>query len=439
MAAFLIGAVVYFHFYDVSPTLMNIWITVNCLSAAGRFFYTGWAVKKISDPSISEEQLVKFEWGYALQLVLFGGLWGAIHLFLQDKIDPQSSQLLLLCYFGILAGGLSTLTASRLCSQTIIATMVGGFTLYQLLSIGSSYYPAMLAVAGLSFWMILAKSAEQAHEMILKSLLLNQEKQKAIEVLSEKLELQEKLKEQEKLNVNQALMAELGQLAGGIAHEINNPLSIIAISNMCIKKATKDLKVPGLEKHTNTIERTLKRISKITDAMLKLSRGKKEENETCRVNTVINDVALISEGKLKRYNVQFQIAYNVSDTEVAGSSTEVSQVILNLINNAIDEIQDQENPWIKIEALDQKDKVHIEVSDSGLGIPDEAREKLFQPFYTSKPVGKGTGLGLSLSSSIMRNIKGRIFLKDTEQTCFVVELSRADNVESGDSDKDSAA
>lgn len=102
---------------------------------------------------------------------------------------------------------------------------------------------------------------------------------------------------------------------------------------------------------------------------------------------------------------------------------QISQVLLNLLNNAFDAIELLPEKWIKLDAMKMEDTIVIHVTDSGHGIPEEEREKIFQPFYTTKPIGKGTGLGLSLSRKIVQDHKGTLTLDtNSAHTRFVIKI-----------------
>ncbi|NQZ01736.1 MAG: hypothetical protein HRT45_13830 [Bdellovibrionales bacterium] len=271
----------------------------------------------------------------------------------------------------------------------------------------------------------MAQVAKRSFELINQANQLSEERQKSIDALEEKLTLQQQLKEQEELATNQALMAELGHVAGGIAHEINNPLSIITLSNLQILKQAQENGDQKTIQHSEKISATLKRISKVVQSMLKLFRGKagSDGSEKCDLSGVLEDILVLSEAKIKTNGIDLQLKMPVEKVVVSGAETEISQVILNLVNNSISEILEMENPWIKVEGEFFGDsRIRLMVSDSGPGKPADLRSKIFAPFFMTKPVGQGTGLGLSLSKSLVERFNGRLYLKDTESTCFVVEL-----------------
>jgi C4-dicarboxylate-specific signal transduction histidine kinase len=104
---------------------------------------------------------------------------------------------------------------------------------------------------------------------------------------------------------------------------------------------------------------------------------------------------------------------------------QLSQVFLNLLNNAFDAIEGAPSPWIRVELYSEDDFIEVSVTDSGPGVAKEIRSRIMEPFFTTKPLGKGTGLGLSVSAGIMKAHHGSLFLDETSpNTRFVVRMPR---------------
>jgi signal transduction histidine kinase len=113
---------------------------------------------------------------------------------------------------------------------------------------------------------------------------------------------------------------------------------------------------------------------------------------------------------------------------VNGVKIQLSQVILNILNNAFDASVESLAKWVKIEIIDKDEYFHIEISDSGAGISPEVEDKIFQPFFTTKELGKGTGIGLSLSKGIVEKHSGRLFVKkESKFNTLVIELPKHKN------------
>ncbi|MBK8200912.1 MAG: HAMP domain-containing histidine kinase [Bdellovibrionales bacterium] len=216
-------------------------------------------------------------------------------------------------------------------------------------------------------------------------------------------------------------------MAGGIAHEINNPLAIIhGYAEILTRQLSKDIiNTDKLKDVALKIQETTNRIEKIVKALRTYARdGSKSHFLPCDVRKTVDETLTLCTEKLK--NRHIQLIYNPPAHPVMLNCQEVqiSQVILNLIQNAVDAIEAQTTEkWIKLEILPISNTCQIRVTDSGLGIPLSLQGRILQPFFTTKDIGKGTGLGLSISSSIIREHWGRFFYdKDNPNTSFVIEI-----------------
>lgn len=225
-------------------------------------------------------------------------------------------------------------------------------------------------------------------------------------------------------------LSALGEMAGGVAHEINNPLAIINVSVKRIEKQlTGDLDKLDQEHLTQNIyiiKSTVERINKIITALRTLVRKDYDESkQDVLVSDIVEDVLAVCSEKFKSQGVQLKNNSNkvILESLITCQRIPLSQVLLNLLNNSFDEISDTEDPWIVLEVTKQDNKVYFSVTDSGEGIPEDVREKIFQPFYTTKEIGKGTGIGLSISKSIIEQQGGTIYYDPTSSnTRFIIEI-----------------
>ena len=272
---------------------------------------------------------------------------------------------------------------------------------------------------------ILAR-AFQAHERLAA--------QKSLQQINEHLELlvRERTHQLEDLHaktVQTTKLAALGEMAGGIAHEINTPLSLILILADQIQDSLDDREsLDEAKKAAETISQTVLRISKIIKGLRTFARdGSNAEMENSSLVDVAEQTLQLCTQRMLGNAINFQFLKPESTSAlVRCRSVEISQVMLNLLNNAFDAVQDQKEPWIRLEMKEAQDSVAFEVSNSGPQIPQSIREKLFQPFFTTKPPGKGTGLGLSISKGIVDQHHGKFFVDaESKFTKFVVELPRA--------------
>lgn len=239
------------------------------------------------------------------------------------------------------------------------------------------------------------------------------------------LELQNLVEERTEQLISQSRLSALGEMAGGIAHEINNPLNIIVGRGELLRRkhTRKKLSEEDLLNGLDIIEKMAFRITKIIKALKDFSRQSIEVPfaETS-MQEVLDQILPFCTERFDGGGVRLEIKGQMKDTFHCKSLL-LSQVFLNLLNNAYDAVNNSEEKWVQIEVFNMGEKIKVLVSDSGPGVPLELSQKIMQPFFTTKDIGKGTGLGLSISTGIIDQHNGRIFL-DTQYkfTTFVVEL-----------------
>ena len=224
-------------------------------------------------------------------------------------------------------------------------------------------------------------------------------------------------------------LAALGEMAAGIAHEVNNPLTVIHSNNMLINNlAEKDKLSP--EKVIYLVTKTknqIERITAIITSLRNLSRGLANEGlEEFPLGQVIHEAISLAKIRDKSKSIIFQ--FNNERINAFGNRGQIVQVVLNLLNNAIDAIEEMDDPWIAIKLIDKGKHVNLIITDSGPGITNDLIEKIFLPMYTTKEVGKGTGLGLSLSKTFIEQNFGSLkYINNGKNTCFQVSLLKESN------------
>ncbi len=233
-------------------------------------------------------------------------------------------------------------------------------------------------------------------------------------------ELEKMVQEKTELVVGQrqkleyaAKMKSLGEMAGGIAHEINNPLAIIQLNAEQLSNSLKkkDVGTEVLEKNAEMIIRTTERIAKIIRGLKFFARDDSHEAFTkVSLKDLFQDTLSLCAERLKNRGVQLRVASMEEKIEFEGQPIHLSQVLINLISNAYDAVQSSEEKWIALDYKIEGDQLVVSISDSGPGVPEDIRDKIMQPFFTTKEVGKGTGLGLSISQGIMKAHQGDLFL-----------------------------
>ncbi|MEW6058121.1 MAG: ATP-binding protein [Bdellovibrionota bacterium] len=239
---------------------------------------------------------------------------------------------------------------------------------------------------------------------------------------------QEQAERQRAALVHSEKMASVGELAAGIAHELGNPLATIR-GRMEFLKMQIHAGNAGPEatlQTVDTVEQLCDRMAAIIRGMKSLSRdGTSDPFQKVSLGRLIKDVLGFTWESFKKHDITMH-AEEVDDRLMLWcQETQISQVLVNLINNAKDAIKPLDNRWIKIEVLDRGLDVEIAVTDSGKGVPKEIQEKIMLPFFTTKPMGQGTGLGLSVSTAIVENHGGTLRIdSNSPNTRFVVTLPK---------------
>lgn len=219
-------------------------------------------------------------------------------------------------------------------------------------------------------------------------------------------------------------MAALGEMASGVAHEINNPLAIISgkLQVLKLKMLERNVAPADLQPDIDSTIAACERIASIVIGMKNLSQhGENSIPEKWDLKSIVSDVINLSRGRLKAHNVRFLEA--TESHYVFCNPTQVGQIVLNLLNNAIDATSDLSNKWIRLEMRAVDKWFVVSVTDSGQGIPEQIVKKIFDPFYTTKTAGKGTGLGLSISKNLAQ-ANGACLEYDpsSPNTCFILKF-----------------
>lgn len=238
--------------------------------------------------------------------------------------------------------------------------------------------------------------------------------------------LDAKVKDQAAKLASSSKMSALGEMAAGVAHEINNPLASIRILSSQLSELIQDSSVDRalIQEISAKIEKTTERIGKIVSGLRLISRdASKDRFDSVNLHSLIEETLNFCGERLKSREVALTIGEFPGDLRFEGRATEISQVLLNLLNNASDAVGGLREKWVKISVSKAESWIEIRVTDSGNGIPPEIAEKVFLPFFTTKEVGKGTGMGLSISRNIVRIHGGELEIDNrSANTCFVIRL-----------------
>lgn len=226
-----------------------------------------------------------------------------------------------------------------------------------------------------------------------------------------------------------AKMATLGEMASGIAHSINNPLTIIISYMNQLQSALEGGKLDTnrCQASFEIVTRTAHRIAKIVQGLRTFATdGDVLPREKTSVRLVIDDTLALCAAKIKERKVTLKLVSVPEDLIFTVTGVQISQALLSLIENALLAAADSRDTWIEVDVSDDNDHVHIAVSDSGSGVPPDIRAKIFQPFFTTREVGKGAGLGLSIAKGIIDSHKGKIKLdEESLHTRFVISLPKS--------------
>ncbi len=277
-----------------------------------------------------------------------------------------------------------------------------------------------------------------------------EKKRRSIEVTNE--ELSESLKE---LKATQAQliqsekMASLGELTAGIAHEIKNPLNFVNNFSEVSKELLEDLKQEiinknheGVKEIANDVIQNLekilhhgKRADSIVKGMLQHSRSSSGVKELTDINILVDEYLRLAfhglRAKNKTFNANLESDFDSTIGKIEIVPQDIGRVILNLFTNAFYAVNVKKlsstgdySPTVSVSTLKKGERIEIIVKDNGNGIPEIVLDKIFQPFFTTKPTGQGTGLGLSLSYDIIKAHKGdiKVNTKVNQGAEFIISL-----------------
>ncbi|MGL6266357.1 MAG: sensor histidine kinase, partial [Chitinophagaceae bacterium] len=290
---------------------------------------------------------------------------------------------------------------------------------------------------------LLTKEREKSRE---KELAQAKEIEKAYHKLEQ---THETLKATQSQLIQSEKMASLGELTAGIAHEIQNPLNFInnfsEINTELIDELNEGIEKGNLDEvksialdireNESKINHHGKRADAIVKGMLQHSRVSTGQKEPADINALVDEYIRLSyhglRAKDKSFNATLKSELDQSLGDIRIIPQDIGRVLLNLLNNAFFSVTEKSKqsikgfePTVTVTTKKMGDKVRISVQDNGMGIPAEIREKIFQPFFTTKSSGQGTGLGLSLSYDIVKAHGGEITIdtKTNEYTVFHIEL-----------------
>ena len=226
-------------------------------------------------------------------------------------------------------------------------------------------------------------------------------------------------------------LASLGELAAGVAHEINNPVAIMVeeagwIQDLMSEDQELFAQTPNLKEYERALSQIQvqgRRCKEITHKLLGFARRGEAPSQPVQINDLVGEVLGILERPASYANVVIKRQLEPSLPLVAASPAELQQVLINLVNNAIDAME-KTGGEITVRTLAEAGGIVMSVADTGPGIPEAVLPRVFDPFFTTKPVGKGTGLGLSICYGIVEKLGGRLEVRSTpgQGTTFLMHL-----------------
>ncbi len=238
-------------------------------------------------------------------------------------------------------------------------------------------------------------------------------------------------RDRERMNsLNAAKLASIGEVSAGLAHEINNPLTVIQgtvslIENQIERMPTQEASgVEAVKSHLEKISMMVLRINSIVKSLKYFARdGANDPRLEFSVNQMLEEVTNLLSMQMGQYKISFKTELPAEDIRMYGQEVQISQVLVNLLQNSIDAVKHREVREITLKLYRTDRHCCIRVSDRGTGVSRENVEKIFQPFFTTKSVGEGTGIGLSIAHGIVQQHGGEIeLLNEREPTIFEIRL-----------------
>lgn len=243
----------------------------------------------------------------------------------------------------------------------------------------------------------------------------------------------ERIRNEERLKASAASKIHaLGRMAAGVAHEINNPLTIVYGQAYLLRNfANKgNIKAEDINTIAGKIEKMSARIVEIVSGLRTFAREDAADAfSLVKLKSILKDTLSFCQHKLEIEGIQLSLPQIPDDVEVSCRSVQISQVLLNLLNNSRDAVELKEIKKIDVLFIETPDHVGLAIEDNGTGLSEETKNHLFEPFFSTKEVGKGTGLGLSVSKGIIDSHRGHLYAEDVkpEGVRFVFLLPRAES------------
>jgi signal transduction histidine kinase len=369
--------------------------------------------------SMDLEQKIRYEKLYLVPLFFSGLSWGATSFLFLNHVSIMGALFIVIMTCGILFGGLQGVVASIAGASTFIISIVGPYFAFGPLQ--GTVEGVLIGVATIPFFVVLLKAAKTNLAYMKAALQTSVANQSMIDELFAKMELEQELQKERIQNFHTNKLASMGEMSAGVAHEINNPLTVLVANLGRLRKMLLDHDMIATDeddrsrgekmlRSVDQMDQMVVRITGIVSNLKGLSRRSEDDPfELVTLQKLIDISMPMVKGRLDSSMSELQVELE-SDfpIKINCHSSEISQVMINLINNACDAIAGLDERWIKLRANKESTKIIFSVIDSGTPPKQEVISRLFEPFYTTKEAGKGTGLGLSLSAQIMKHHGGEL-------------------------------
>lgn len=220
-------------------------------------------------------------------------------------------------------------------------------------------------------------------------------------------------------------LATVGELASGVAHEVNNPLTAIRMEAELLGRSTREAETSAA---AGTIIREVDRAARIVRSLLRLARRSDTTPTQVQLNELVRDVAEIRQRVLRTDGIEVRLQMDHAAPRVVALGQELQQVVINLVTNAEHAVRGRQPAVIQLSTKAHGGWVSVAVEDSGTGVAREIRERIFDPFFTTKGPDEGSGLGLAICQRVVAEVGGRLWLEESTElggARFVVELPAA--------------
>jgi two-component system NtrC family sensor kinase len=238
--------------------------------------------------------------------------------------------------------------------------------------------------------------------------------------LRERLRMERELQKTQQALLQSEKLAAMGRLTSQIAHELNNPIYGIMNTLELLKT-----EVPPESKRRRILELSLSETQRLTEmlrSMLSFSKPEEEKRKPIKINELVEGILLVMEKQMKEANINVETCFDNEIPEIMASTNQMRQVMLNMIKNAKEAMP--KGGTLTVRTSREDNKVLIRIEDTGIGIPEEIRDKIFEAFFTTKQKVKGVGLGLSVCYGIIKDHGGEIRVQSEEEkgTTFIISM-----------------